>query len=209
MNSVLILSENPKLTQLWASALSNHYQVSTTSVVNDHIGADAVIIDTHKFDQTPSLLAQFGHKQVRILIVGADWPEDRQINALVQGAAGYCCESEPPKLLLRAIESILKGDIWIQRHLVPKVIGKLVQIKAPPAKETSSAAATEAQEKLKSLSKREFDVARMIRDGENNKRIASAMEISERTVKAHLTSVFKKLNLKDRLHLALFIKEFD
>ena len=48
----------------------------------------------------------------------------------------------------------------------------------------------------------------MVRDGENNKAIASALEISERTVKAHVTSIFKKLDIADRLHLALYLKEY-
>jgi DNA-binding NarL/FixJ family response regulator len=48
----------------------------------------------------------------------------------------------------------------------------------------------------------------MIQSGENNKDIASTLHISERTVKAHLTSIFKKLNVSDRLRLALFIKEY-
>jgi len=48
----------------------------------------------------------------------------------------------------------------------------------------------------------------MIRDGENNKVIGNTLDISERTVKAHLTSIFKKLNVPDRLRLALYIKEY-
>jgi DNA-binding NarL/FixJ family response regulator len=48
----------------------------------------------------------------------------------------------------------------------------------------------------------------MIRVGENNKAIADTLDISERTVKAHLTSIFKKLEVPDRLHLALYMKEY-
>ena len=48
----------------------------------------------------------------------------------------------------------------------------------------------------------------MIQDGKSNKAIANCLSISERTVKAHLTSIFKKLNVADRLHLALYIKDY-
>ena len=61
---------------------------------------------------------------------------------------------------------------------------------------------------LTTLSSRELDVANMIRVGENNKAIADTLDISERTVKAHLTSIFKKLEVPDRLHLALYMKEY-
>jgi two-component system nitrate/nitrite response regulator NarL len=209
MSHVLIYSDNPALITLWSSALESRYHISTTQLLNSEADADAVIIDAMQLDKEPALLESLRHQTFRMLIVGTNWPEEKQINALVQGAAGYCGESEPPELLVHALESILKGDIWIQRHLVPKVIGRLVEIKAPPIKEQKKAPSAESLSLLNSLSNREHDVAKMVRDGENNKKIASAMDISERTVKAHLTSIFKKLNLSDRLHLALFIKEFD
>jgi DNA-binding NarL/FixJ family response regulator len=60
-----------------------------------------------------------------------------------------------------------------------------------------------------SLSTRELEVANMIRQGENNRSIAEAMNISERTVKAHLSSIFRKFNVDDRLRLAIRLKEVD
>jgi len=110
---------------------------------------------------------------------------------------------------LQAVTSVLKGDIWIQRHLVPRVIGTLVKMKPEPTQTLDSSKTIESSALLKTLSSRESDVAKMIREGESNKIIAKSLSISERTVKAHLTSIFKKLNVPDRLHLALYIKEFD
>ncbi|MCK5120784.1 MAG: response regulator transcription factor [Methylococcales bacterium] len=172
------------------------------------MNADAVIIDTQKIDNNDNLFSFFNKQSTRFLIVGNSWSEDNQIKALVHGAAGYCGEFEPPELLLQAVKSILKGDIWIQRHLVPRVIGTLIQMKSTPANKIQEEKSTESSKLLKTLSNRELDVAHMIRSGENNKTIASTLNISERTVKAHLTSIFKKLNISDRLHLALFIKEY-
>ena len=209
MPTVLIISDNKKLVTLWSGALRSTYTVFSMDTSDTYPASDATIIDTFNIDRDPLFLSKFNTQSAPILIVGASWPEEKQIAALVEGAAGYCGESEPPKLLLKAIECIIKGDIWIQRNLVPRVIGSLVEIKNNQNKKETTDNPTKSLDRLKTLSNRERDVANMIRTGENNKKIASAMDISERTVKAHLTSIFKKLNLPDRLHLALFIKEFE
>ena len=209
MSRILIFSDNEGLIKLCTSALTPWYQVNTISDIFAEINADAVIIDTNKINKNEKIFSIFNTKETRFLVVGTDWSEENQIKALVSGAAGYCSESEPAKLLLQAIERILKGDIWIQRHLVPRVIGTLVQMKSVSATPPPKPQSAESSALIKKLSNRELDVAKRVRTGENNKIIASNLNISERTVKAHLTSIFKKLNVSDRLHLALFFKEFN
>jgi len=207
MQRAAIFSSNNVLIKLWSHALVSHYDIFTVSSINDANDAAIVIIDTNEIDKSPELVDSFQKISPRILIIGQDWSENKQINALVHGAAGYCGESEPPKLLLQAVSSVLKGDIWIQRHLVPRVIGTLVKMKPGKAQSKNTRQSIESSSLLATLSNRENDVANMIRDGESNKVIAASLHISERTVKAHLTSIFKKLNVPDRLHLALYIKE--
>jgi len=203
---ILILSDNKPLIDSCQSILGSVYQTDSTASLNNEaiISSNAILVDASKIDQDPSLLSIFSVKSTRFLILGHNWPEEKQINALVHGAAGYCGEPELQSLLNLAIERILKGDIWIQRHLVPQVIGILVHKKSTP--EVKSEQSPELTDRLKTLSKRELDVANMIGTGVNNKVIANTLNISERTVKAHLTSIFKKLKTPDRLHLALIIK---
>jgi len=208
MHNIVIFSNNLTLVKLWSHALISHFKIETTSNPNNFKAADVVVIDSKAIDKESDLIHLFENKSTRFLVIGENWPESKQINALVHGAAGYCGESEPAKLLLQAVNSVLKGDIWIQRHLVPKVIGTLVKMKAEPLQEEKTNDSIESLAKLATLSARERDVANMIRNGDNNKNIASNLGISERTVKAHLTSTFKKLQVRDRLHLALYIKEY-
>jgi len=208
VTQISIFSDNKALVESWSTALSTQYQVDTIDEINADFKVDVVIIDTQKIDTNECLFSFFSNKSIRFLAVGENWSEEKQIKALVLGVAGYCGQSEPPELLLLAVKSILKGDIWIQRHLVPKVIGALIKMKSAPIDPVKEQQHSESTELLKKLSVRELDVAKMIRSGENNKTIASSLHISERTVKAHLTSIFKKLNVSDRLHLALFVKEF-
>jgi len=207
MQNIVIFSNNQTLVKLWSHALISHFNINTVSSPHDFNGADVVIIDSNIINKENELINLFEDKSTRFLIVGEHWPESKQINALIHGAAGYCGESEPAKLLLLAIKSILKGDIWVQRHLVPKIIGTLIKIKTKPSQEATSDS-IELSTRLTKLSARERDVANMIREGDSNKSIAFNLGISERTVKAHLTSTFKKLQVSDRLHLALYIKEY-
>ncbi|MBV1950849.1 MAG: response regulator transcription factor [Cycloclasticus sp.] len=210
MHNVVIFSDHLSLVKLWSHALVSHFNIRTVSSFEsfETTDTDVVVIDSSIIDETNNLAHLFSDKSTRFLVVGKGWSESKQINALVHGAAGYCGESEPAKLLVQAINSVLKGDIWIQRHLVTKVIGTLVRIKSEPLQPSSTSKTIELSARLDTLSARELDVANMIRNGESNKIIASSLGISERTVKAHLTSTFKKLNVSDRLHLALYIKEY-
>lgn len=208
MKRILICSDNIKLLDSCTSALAKTFQVELISQLPETLASDAVIIDANKIDSDFQILSFINKTSTRCLIVGSDWPEEQQINALTKGVSGYCELSVIPNLLLQAVEQILKGDIWIQRHLVQKVIGSLMQMtnvqkETKPEKSLSE----ESTKLLESLSNRELDVAKMIQSGKNNKTIASTLHISERTVKAHLTSIFKKLNVPSRLHLAILFKE--
>ena len=60
---------------------------------------------------------------------------------------------------------------------------------------------------LENLTKREYEIALLVGRGESNKQIARQLDITERTVKAHLTEIFRKLAISDRIKLALLVKE--
>ncbi|MCK5829983.1 MAG: response regulator transcription factor [Methylococcales bacterium] len=207
MKQVLIFSKNKPLINLWYSTLSSIYKVSVLDDIYTDLNADAIIIDAQQIDSDDNLLSIFQESTIQFLVVGSNWSANSQIEALTHGASGYCDASESPKLILEALKQILKGEIWIQRSLIPKVIGSLIKVKASKTEDINHSSSKKSKEILDSLSSREMDVVKMIQTGGNNKSIASTLHISERTVKAHLTSIFKKLNVPSRLHLAVLIKE--
>lgn len=210
MANILIFSNNPQRTAEWTHALIAEHSVSRLLNARMAYQADAVIFDARKLDEDASLLAVFTNSNTRFLVIGSNWPEQKQIDVLVHGAAGYCEESESAELLQHAVDCILKGDVWIRRALVPKVIGVLTgRLKSLHAPHLSAEKRDKLQHMADSLSAREIEVANMIRQGENNRSIAAAMDISERTVKAHLSSIFRKLEVDDRLRLAIRLKEID
>ncbi|RCX01136.1 DNA-binding NarL/FixJ family response regulator [Marinomonas foliarum] len=110
------------------------------------------------------------------------------------GVNGQCAPyigKEQLSLVLSVIDS---GEIWGGRAFIQQ----LIQQSARPEITSNNA--------LEHLSDRELSVAICISRGLSNKQIALELEITERTVKAHLTSTFKKTNTKDRLALALLIQ---
>lgn len=212
MASILILSNNLLLAEHWKALLSQEHAVFA---LNDSHHAQAfaaqqalslLVIDGEILQNNAELLAlkQLG---LKILLIGRHWSEDRQIAILVSGIAGYCEYKTTTDSLLNAANSILQGDIWVQRHLVPKIIETLINLNNAKKSTQQYVAPAIPQASLQNLTHRELDVAKMIRTGDNNKMIATALNISERTVKAHLTSIFQKLQVQDRIHLALLLQE--
>jgi len=204
MNTVLLISPHTDALEKWRQVLALDY---TVAILPDFPLPDQpyplTVLDASFIDQGKLQISAIKHHPGKLLIIGDNWPEELQVKVVVAGAAGYCECSTSNSVILKAVESILQGDIWVQRHLVPQVIGTLVKItRAPVAPPPKPAPAG-----LDTLSVRERDVVRLILRGISNKVIASELFISERTVKAHLTSIFKKLHVPDRLHLAILLKE--
>lgn len=205
MPTILLFLSNKSPLPNWAHVLPNKFKVVMVTEIPIN-NKDIVILDIHNLEVNDDFFMPFNQLQFRCLIVGNQWPDDKQVTALINGAGGYCEVDESEKIIQQAINSIIKGEIWIQKHLVQRVIGSLIKLNAQQ-QEKKSIINLDTQGLLNKLSTRELDVAKMVKTGENNKKIAQCLNISERTVKAHLTSAFKKLNVQNRLHLALLMKE--
>ncbi|PHS71147.1 MAG: helix-turn-helix transcriptional regulator [Methylophaga sp.] len=134
----------------------------------------------------------------KILIFGESRPIDIQIEALKNGSRGYFDNSLPIEKLHIALQNVLHGEVWIERHVIAGLIDELSHIPEVTQQQ---------QDSLEKLSPKETEVAEQVSYGLTNKMIASAMNISERTVKAHLTAIFSKLEMSDRLSLAIFFRD--
>ena len=142
--------------------------------------------------------------ETHIIIIDAPpLAEADQVALFKLGVHGFCHRDISAELLLRAVESVVKGELWMQRSLITRIIDELTQ-GSTAAKASSSLPGGSV---IDCLTPRELEVARMVHKGGNNKTIARKLDISERTVKAHLSSIFRKLNIENRLHLAIFFHE--
>jgi len=209
MANLLILSNNLALAEQWKAVLSAEHQVHVFNhgVLTKQLlvkqAIDLLVLDGALINNAMDL-NEIKQNGIKILLIGNNWSEESQINSLVSGVSGYCEANTFSSSLLKAANTILLGDIWVHRDLVPRIIERLIQLNAAH----NLAIAPPTSTNLPALSQRELAVAKLLGQGENNKIIASALNISERTVKAHLTSIFTKFNVKNRVHLALLLKEF-
>ena len=143
--------------------------------------------------------------EIKILLAGANLPPNKELAALAAGAMGCCSSDLGPEQVSRILNIVEDGGVWISNAALPQLLQRL-RSKASSV----SAPATPEQHNntdLAELTHREREIARMVASGDSNKIIARKLNITDRTVKAHLTTVFQKLNLRDRLQLALYVNK--
>ena len=128
------------------------------------------------------------------LVVLSNLPSNEEgLLAFSVGAAGYCNALALPDVLQQVSGVVEQGGLWVGQDLMQRLFTALTTHAAP------------SQNQLTGLSAREHQVAQAVARGGTNKEIARAMGITERTVKAHLTAVFEKLGVRDRLQLSLIV----
>lgn len=113
-------------------------------------------------------------------------------DSLARGIRGIFFENEPLDMFLKGIRTILKGEYWFSRELLNRWIP-----------ETRRAMDSEP-DSATLLTRREKEVLKLVATGASNEEIASSLAISFHTVKTHLTNIFKKLNLPNRLQASLW-----
>lgn len=134
------------------------------------------------------------------LVFLCDEPDEAVvIDALAAGAAGCCNSHAAPEVLNQVALVVGNGGLWVGQSLLRQLVGSTSRVLGQRPRESRR------DDWAKLLSERECQVARLVAGGASNKEIAGQLEISERTVKAHLTSIFEKLSLRDRLQLSLKI----
>jgi DNA-binding NarL/FixJ family response regulator len=129
----------------------------------------------------------------RIVMLTSFADHDRVISSLDAGAVGYLLKDADPDELLRAIRAAAAGE----SPLSPRAANVLLLSRTKPA------AASRADQRL---SAREMEVLRHLHAGLANKQIAQIMGIAEKTVKAHLTSIFTRIGVADRTQAALWFE---
>ncbi len=127
----------------------------------------------------------------RVVVLTSFGDESRILDALNAGAHGYLLKHVAPDDLLNAVRAAHSGDA----PLDPRAGRVLLDARRSPAPRQDE------------LTERELDVLRLVAKGMANKQIARKLGISERTVKAHLTSVFQRLGVSDRVQAALWAQQ--
>ena len=142
------------------------------------------------------------HAPTKIVALAGEPCDIRELGLFRIGVRGCCRNDIPPERLKSVIAAVQKGELWIRRTLTPRLLDELgARIRA------DSEGRRAAMDRLAELTRREREIAELIGNGESNKQIARQLTITESTVKAHLTEIFRKLGIADRLKLALLVVE--
>lgn len=137
----------------------------------------------------------------RIILLSNVYDEKKAISALKSGARGFCHKDIEPAMLKKAISVVQKGEVWVGRKVISHLLSEIVSL--TESRQGNPPDLSEVY--LNYLTPRESQIAKMVGNGAHNKEIAKQLNIRERTVKAHLTAIFSKLQIPDRLRLGLFI----
>lgn len=135
-------------------------------------------------------------KSHRVLVLTPSLSEADEWELVKAGVRGCCQCDASPELLKHSVSIVLAGGMWIRRGLCMRLVEELTEL---PDKSHEKLGV------LGMLTDREAEIAIRVATGAHNKEIALECGITERTVKAHLTEVFMKLGVKDRVNLALLI----
>lgn len=134
-----------------------------------------------------------------VLLSSAPQPQEG-LEAINAGVRGYTHNYAVPALLKEVALVVEHGGLWVGPDLLQRLVGST---QTALASRSVPAANPAGQDALAALSTREAEVARAVSAGHSNREVADLLNISERTVKAHLGMVFEKLAVRDRLQLVL------
>lgn len=160
------------------------------SVRPDLVLLDLRLAEARGLDLLPRLVSTSGAPRVLIVTAFADEPVIA--DAIRLGAKGVVPKDASRDTLLSAIRTVGAGQLWLPPELTARVITNLTR-----------SAPSSLADRLGQLTAREREIVALVGEGLKNREIAERLAIAEKTIKGHLTSIFLKLGLRDRLELAL------
>ena len=161
---------------------------------------DIILLDLNLGEESgleflPELLAAVPSARVIVVTGGRDFEAHQR--AISRGAMGLVLKQDAVGQVTKAVKQVYDGDVWFNRSMMLQVINRMA--KAGAVKEPDPEAA-----KIETLTGREREVINLVGEGLKNKGIAERLCISETTVRHHLTSIFAKLEVSDRLGLVIY-----
>ena len=203
--NVLICTTDNRLIRQWLQALE---PIATVTAISNRSHLNAAIAEHqpklvlfhmdgeyHRIDHAVALI--LSNSATPILVMDNTVSDNNGIVLLKAGVRGYAQATTDARLLQAAVAAIGRGEAWISRRLVRLLVDDLVDRNGYNAADNS---------RMSTLSEREREVAEIVAEGAANKAIAARLNVTERTIKAHLTAAFRKTQTRDRLELALLVK---
>lgn len=136
--------------------------------------------------------------QTKVVILSSPNSSLNHAAALKLGVAGIVGANQSGRVLIQAIRQVSEGEVWLNQKLITELLNDSFN------SSNNIKNKNKGYSKGDDLTKRELEVVRMIGLGLNNKDISKKLDIGETTVRHHLSSIYSKLNVEDRLNLAIY-----
>lgn len=207
---ILLCSQNSKLKEHWLKGLAdedesvvlldNSEQIRTK--LNGSSGVLVLLDLDEESSESVSIATNLLSLQPAInLFALSSKPSLEQGVGLVQvGIRGYGNCWMHPETLRQSSRLIRSGEVWLGQEVIQHLIKGIVT-----GKQNTSDPSVISDPRLADLTARELEITERVATGESNKLIAYELGITERTVKAHMSNIFQKTDVKDRLQLALLV----
>ncbi len=194
MIKVAILCKNSLFCESLSLALANDSEVellNTSLRPVDEIvksSPDIVMVDSDLFHE---VLPRLSGSEAKVLVLGGEKMLGNGFNPfLFDNVIGVLGSTTSVDMLRKALKAAANGEVWINRKDIKGVISSIQNFFRNIERQ--------------GISKREKEIIKFVAKGYTNKEIAEALHISEQTVKCHLSRIYKKLGINNRLHLALY-----
>jgi len=190
----LIQAEGPSFTLVGTASDGIEATALCADLQPDIVLLDLDLKGSSSIDFLPALVA---NGSTRVVILSANRDQSTLAAAVKAGARGVVSKEAPTDDVLLAVRKVHGGELWLDQSLMQALLGQLV---APAPK-----ADPEAQ-RIGTLTTREREVIGMIVQGKGalNKELAERAFISERTLRNHLTTIYQKLDVANRLELYVY-----
>lgn len=190
----LIQSEGASFTLVGSASDGAEAKALCAALHPDIVLLDLDLKGSSSIDFLPALVA---NGSTRVVILSANRDQGTLAAAVKAGARGVVSKEAPTDDVLLAVRKVHGGELWLDQSLMQALLGQLV---APAPKADPEA------ERIGTLTARERDVIGMIVQGKGalNKELAERAFISERTLRNHLTTIYQKLDVANRLELYVY-----
>ncbi len=206
-DKIIIADDHPLFRQALLGTLTSKFTETTwleaqtiaelETQLSGHSDSDLVLLDlnipgAHGFNTLIHIRNHY--PQIPVVIVSAHEDTDTIAKAMEYGAAGFIPKSTPVDLIVEGIGQVLMGNVWVP-----------ASFQAFEADNDNS----DIAERVASLTQQQYKILMMFAQGMLNKQIAYDLHVSEATIKAHATAIFRKLNVRNRTQAVIAISQLD
>lgn len=208
---ILIASADATMAARWHEVLASQFSVyevdvherRTLDLCLKKVQFSVLIVDLQLLGESGvNEIASLREIQPEIhIVVMAREPEEREeISAIIFGAKAYCGFDLEISLLPKVVNTVMANELWVDRKFVTRLLAEIEDITQAKHQE-----AQHLDKGIATMTPRECEIAALVATGASNRKIAEQLSIAERTVKAHLGVIFRKIGISDRLQLALYM----